>query len=102
MSCGMEQGGGTLPRHRSSSTNISSAQRQRPIAKVIGNVSMSLQQQQQQLLSNSADFVNEKNTKVIARILIKANSQNMENAAIGRLNSDIDKDRYFSEIFFSG
>lgn len=60
----MEQGGGTLPRHRSSSTNLSGVQRPRPIAKVIGNVSMSLQQQQQQLLTNSAEFVNEKNSKV--------------------------------------
>lgn len=59
-----DQGGGTLPRHRGSSTNLSSSQRPRPIAKVIGNVSMTLQQQQQQLLSNSADYVNEKNVKV--------------------------------------
>lgn len=59
-----DQGGGTLPRHRGSSTNLANAQRPRPIAKVIGNVSMTLQQQQQQLLSNSSDYVNEKNSKV--------------------------------------
>lgn len=68
LSSGIEDGGGTLPRHRGSNINMITGQKQRPIAKVIGNVSsLSKTQQQQIQYQNQTDYL-EKNpcaTKVI-------------------------------------
>lgn len=55
---GIEEGGGTLPRHRGSNINMMTGQKQRPIAKVIGNVSsLSKPHQQQIQYQNQSDYL---------------------------------------------
>lgn len=71
LSSGIEDGGGTLPRHRGSNINMVTGQKHRPIAKVIGNVSTSLPKPQQLVQYQNPSEYLEKNS--CSSKVIKAN-----------------------------